>query len=238
MELDTLGDRKTALFLIMSDTDTTFNFLLAILQSQLFNLLCERADDYYGGRLPVHVRFLLDEFANIGQIPNFDKLIATIRSREISASIILQTQSQLKTLYKDAADTIIGNCDSTLFLGGRERTTLKELSAMLGKETIDLYNTSENRGTTLSYGTNYQKTGKNLMSEDEIAVMDGNKCILQLRGVRPFLSDKFDIKQHPRYKYLDEADKNNRFDITEYMKTKSAVPKQEQEFEYFEYKGT
>ena len=171
-----------------------------------------------------------------GQIPNFDKLIATIRSREISASIILQTQSQLKTLYKDAADTIIGNCDSTLFLGGRERTTLKELSAMLGKETIDLYNTSENRGTTLSYGMNYQKTGKNLMSEDEIAVMDGNKCILQLRGVRPFLSDKYDIKRHPRYKYLDEADKNNRFDITEYMKAKSAVPKPDQEFEYYEFK--
>ena len=236
LELDTLGDRKTALFLIMSDTDTTFNFLLAILQSQLFNLLCDKADDYYGGRLPVHVRCLLDEFANIGQIPNFDKLIATIRSREISASIILQTQSQLKTIYKDAADTIIGNCDSTLFLGGRERTTLKELSAMLGKETIDLYNTSENRGTTMSTGINYQKTGKNLMSEDEIAVMDGNKCILQLRGVRPFLSDKFDIKEHPRYKYLAEADPKNTFDVSKYLTRKPAIPKPDQEFEYYEFK--
>ena len=237
LELDTLGDRKTALFLIMSDTDTTFNFLLAILQSQLFNLLCEKADDYYGGRLPIHVRFLLDEFANIGQIPNFDKLIATIRSREISASIILQTQSQLKTLYKDAADTIIGNCDSTLFLGGRERTTLKELSAMLGKETIDLYNTSENRGTTRSYGMNYQKTGKNLMSEDEIAVMDGNKCILQLRGVRPFFSDKYDIKEHPRYKYLAEADKKNFFDVKEFLSDRPAVPKPDQEFDLYEFKA-
>ena len=236
LELDTLGDRKTALFLIMSDTDTTFNFLLAILQSQLFNLLCDKADDYYGGRLPIHVRCLLDEFANIGQIPNFDKLIATIRSREISASIILQTQSQLKTIYKDAADTIIGNCDSTLFLGGRERTTLKELSAMLGKETIDLYNTSENRGTTMSTGINYQKTGKNLMSEDEIAVMDGNKCILQLRGVRPFLSDKFDIKEHPRYKYLAEADPKNNFDVSKYLTRKPAIPKPDQEFEYYEFK--
>lgn len=238
LELDTLGDRKTALFLIMSDTDTTFNFVLAILQSQLFNLLCDKADDYYGGRLPVHVRCLLDEFANIGQIPNFDKLIATIRSREISASIILQTQSQLKTIYKDAADTIIGNCDSTLFLGGRERTTLKELSAMLGKETIDLYNTSENRGTSMSVGINYQKTGKNLMSEDEIAVMDGSKCILQLRGVRPFLSDKFDIKKHPRYKYLAEADKRNAFDVTKFLTQKPAVPKPDQEFEFYEYKET
>ena len=236
LELDTLGDRKTALFLIMSDTDTTFNFLLAILQSQLFNLLCDKADDYYGGRLPVHVRCLLDEFANIGQIPNFDKLIATIRSRKISASIILQTQSQLKTIYRDSADTIIGNCDSVLFLGGRERTTLKELSAMLGKETIDLYNTSENRGTTLSQGISYQKTGKNLMSEDEIAVMDGNKCILQLRGVRPFLSDKYDIKKHPRYKYLAEADPENSFDVSKYLKQRSVVPVPDQEFDYFEYK--
>lgn len=236
LELDTLGDRKTALFLIMSDTDATFNFLLAILQSQLFNLLCDKADDYYGGRLPVHVRCLLDEFANIGQIPNFDKLIATIRSRKISASIILQTQSQLKTIYRDSADTIIGNCDSVLFLGGRERTTLKELSAMLGKETIDLYNTSENRGTTLSHGISYQKTGKNLMSEDEIAIMDGNKCILQLRGVRPFLSDKFDIRKHPRYKYLAEADPGNTFDIAKYLKQQSAVPDRDQIFEYYEYK--
>ena len=236
LELDTLGDRKTALFLIMSDTDTTFNFLLAILQSQLFNLLCDKADDYYGGRLPVHVRCLLDEFANIGQIPNFDKLIATIRSRKISASIILQTQSQLKTIYRDSADTIIGNCDSVLFLGGRERTTLKELSAMLGKETIDLYNTSENRGTTLSQGISYQKTGKNLMSEDEIAVMDGNKCILQLRGVRPFLSDKYDIKKHPRYKYLAEADKRNTFDVAKYLKQKSALPDQKQIFDFYEYR--
>lgn len=236
LELDTLGDRKTALFLIMSDTDTTFNFLLAILQSQLFNLLCDKADDYYGGRLPVHVRCLLDEFANIGQIPNFDKLIATIRSRKISASIILQTQSQLKTIYRDSADTIIGNCDSVLFLGGRERTTLKELSAMLGKETIDLYNMSENRGTTLSHGISYQKTGKNLMSEDEIAVMDGNKCILQLRGVRPFLSDKYDIKKHPRYKYLAEADKRNTFDVAKYLNQKSALPDQNQIFDFYEYR--
>ena len=236
LELDTLGDRKTALFLIMSDTDTTFNFLLAILQSQLFNLLCDKADDYYGGRLPIHVRCLLDEFANIGKIPNFDKLIATMRSREISASIILQTQSQLKTIYRDAADTIIGNCDSTLFLGGRERTTLKDLSAMLGKETIDLYNTSENRGTTLSHGISYQKTGKSLMSEDEIAVMDGNKCILQLRGVRPFLSDKYDIRQHPRYKYLAEADRRNIFDVTKYLAKRKAVPGSEDEFEFYEFR--
>ena len=196
MELDTLGDRKTALFLIMSDTDTTFNFVIAMLQSQLFNLLCDKADDEYGGRLPVHVRCILDEFANIGQIPNFDKLIATIRSREISASIILQSQSQLKTIYKDAADTIVGNCDTTLFLGGKEKSTLKELSEILGKETIDSFNTSENRGTQVSHGLNYQKLGKELMSQDEIAVMDGGKCILQVRGTRPFLSDKFDITAH------------------------------------------
>ena len=196
MELDCIGDRKTALFVIISDTDDTFNFVVAIMYSQLFNLLCDKADDVYNGRLPVHVRCLLDEFANIGQIPKFDKLIATIRSREISASIILQSQSQLKTIYKDAADTIVGNCDCTLFLGGKEKSTLKELSEILGKETIDLYNTSETRSTNNSYGLNYQKTGKQLMSEDEIAVMDGGKCILQLRGVRPFLSDKYDITKH------------------------------------------
>ena len=200
LELDTLGDRKTALFLIMSDTDTTFNFVIAMLQSQLFNLLCDKADDEYGGRLPVHVRCILDEFANIGQIPNFDKLIATIRSREISASIILQSQSQLKTIYKDAANTIVGNCDTTLFLGGKEKSTLKELSEILGKETIDSFNTSENRGTQISHGLNYQKLGKELMSQDEIAVMDGGKCILQVRGTRPCLSDKFDITAHKKYK--------------------------------------
>ena len=196
LELDTMGDRKTALFLIMSDTDTTFNFVIAMLQSQLFNLLCDKADDFYNGRLPVHVRFLLDEFANIGQIPNFDKLIATIRSREISASIILQSQSQLKTIYKDAADTIVGNCDSTLFLGGKEKSTLKEISELLGKETIDSLSQSENRGAQTSHGLSYQKLGKELMTQDEIAVMDGGKCILQLRGVRPFFSDKFDITKH------------------------------------------
>ena len=225
LELDKIGDRKTALFLIMSDTDTTFNFIIAILQSQLFNLLCDKADDVYGGRLPVHVRCILDEFANIGQIPNFDKLIATIRSREISASIILQSQSQLKTIYKDAADTIIGNCDTTLFLGGKEKSTLKEISELLGKETIDSFNTSENRGTQISHGLNYQKLGKELMSQDEIAVMDGGKCILQLRGVRPFFSDKYDITKHPRYKYLADADKNNTFDVERYMKKKKQVIK-------------
>lgn len=206
LELDTLGDRKTALFLIMSDTDTTFNFVIAILQSQLFNLLCDKADDVYGGRLPVHVRCLLDEFANVGQIPNFDKLIATIRSREISASIILQSQSQLKSIYKDTADTIAGNCDTTLFLGGKEKSTLKEISEILGKETIDSFNTSENRGTQVSHGLNYQKLGKELMTQDEIAVMDGGKCILQVRGVRPFFSDKYDITKHPNYKYIADAD--------------------------------
>ena len=220
LELDTLGDRKTALFLIMSDTDTTFNFVIAMLQSQLFNLLCDKADDMYGGRLPVHVRCLLDEFANIGQIPNFDKLIATIRSREISASIILQSQSQLKTIYKDAADTIVGNCDTTLFLGGKEKSTLKEISELLGKETIDSFNQSENRGSQVSHGLNYQKLGKELMTQDEIAVMDGGKCILQLRGVRPFFSDKFDITKHPRYKYLADADKKNTFDIERYRSDK------------------
>ena len=238
LELDTLGDRKTALFLIMSDTDTTFNFVIAMLQSQLFNLLCDKADDFYGGRLPVHVRCLLDEFANIGQIPNFDKLIATIRSREISASIILQSQSQLKTIYKDAADTIVGNCDTTLFLGGKEKSTLKEISELLGKETIDSFNQSENRGSQVSHGLNYQKLGKELMTQDEIAVMDGGKCILQLRGVRPFFSDKFDITKHPRYKYLADADKKNTFDIERYMKRRPAIVKPDEPFDLYELKAT
>ncbi|KDE68607.1 conjugal transfer protein TraG [Fusobacterium necrophorum DAB] len=220
LELDTLGDRKTALFVIISDTDDTFNFVVSIMYSQLFNLLCDKADDEYGGRLPVHVRFLLDEFANIGLIPKFEKLIATIRSREISASIILQAQSQLKAIYKDNADTIVGNCDSTLFLGGKEKTTLKELSETLGKETIDLYNTSETRSNQKSFGLNYQKTGKELMSHDEITVMDGGKCIFQLRGVRPFLSDKFDITKHKNYKLLEDYDKKNLFDIENYIKRK------------------
>ena len=218
LELDTLGDRKTALFVIISDTDDTFNFVVSIMYSQLFNLLCDKADDVYGGRLPVHVRCLLDEFANIGLIPKFEKLIATIRSREISASIILQAQSQLKAIYKDNADTIVGNCDSTLFLGGKEKTTLKELSETLGKETIDLYNTSETRSNQKSFGLNYQKTGKELMSQDEITVMDGSKCIFQLRGVRSFLSDKFDITKHKNYKLLEDYDKKNVFDIEGYMK--------------------
>ena len=217
MELDTIGDRKTALFLIMSDTDNTFNFVIAILQSQLFNLLCDKADDVYGGRLPVHVRCILDEFANIGQIPQFDKLIATIRSREISASIILQSQSQLKAIYKDNADTIVGNCDTMLFLGGKEKSTLKEISEILGKETIDSFNTSENRGKEISHGLNYQKLGKELMTQDEIATMDGGMCILQLRGVRPFFSKKYDITKHPRYKYLSDADKKNTFDVERYI---------------------
>ena len=220
LELDTLGDRKTALFVIISDTDDTFNFVVSIMYSQLFNLLCDKADDVYGGRLPVHVRCLLDEFANIGLIPKFEKLIATIRSREISASIILQAQSQLKAIYKDNADTIVGNCDSTLFLGGKEKTTLKELSETLGKETIDLYNTSETRSNQKSFGLNYQKTGKELMSQDEITVMDGSKCIFQLRGVRPFLSDKFDITKHKNYKLLEDYDKKNLFDIESYIKRK------------------
>lgn len=220
LELDTLGDRKTALFVIISDTDDTFNFVVSIMYSQLFNLLCDKADDVYGGRLPVHVRCLLDEFANIGLIPKFEKLIATIRSREISASIILQAQSQLKAIYKDNADTIVGNCDSTLFLGGKEKTTLKELSETLGKETIDLYNTSETRSNQKSFGLNYQKTGKELMSQDEITVMDGSKCIFQLRGVRPFLSDKFDITKHKNYRLLEDYDKKNLFDIESYMKRK------------------
>ena len=234
LELDTMGDRKTALFLIMSDTDTTFNFVIAMLQSQLFNLLCDKADDFYNGRLPVHVRCLLDEFANIGQIPNFDKLIATIRSREISASIILQSQSQLKTIYKDAADTIVGNCDSTLFLGGKEKGTLKEISELLGKETIDSLSQSENRGAQTSHGLSYQKLGKELMTQDEIAVMDGNKCILQLRGVRPFFSDKFDITKHPRYQYLSDADKRNVFDVERYMKRRPAIVKPDEPFDMYE----
>ncbi|MEH2931694.1 type IV secretory system conjugative DNA transfer family protein [Candidatus Ventrimonas sp. KK005] len=218
LELDTLGEQKTALFVIISDTDATFNFVVSIMYSQLFNLLCDKADDVYNGRLPVHVRMLLDEFANIGQIPQFEKLIATIRSREISASIILQSKSQLKAIYKDNADTIEGNCDTTLFLGGKEKTTLKELEDVLGKETIDLYNTSDTRGTSQSYGLNYQKTGKALMSQDEIAVMDGGKCIMQLRGVRPFFSNKFDITKHGRYKELSDYDQKNTFDIEDYVK--------------------
>ena len=217
MELDAIGDRKTALFLIMSDTDSTFNFVIAILQSQLTNLLCDKADDVYGRRLPVHVRFILDEFANIGQIPQFDKLIATIRSREISASIILQSQSQLKAIYKDNADTIVGNCDTTLFLGGKEKTTLKEMSEILGKETIDSFNTSENRGREVSHGLNYQKLGKELMSVDELAVLDGGKCILQLRGVRPFLSNKYDLTKHPLYRYTADYDKKYAFDIERFL---------------------
>ena len=234
LDLDRVGDIPTALFLIMSDTDTTFNFVIAILQSQLFNLLCDKADDVYGGRLPVHVRCILDEFANIGQIPNFDKLIATIRSREISASIILQSQSQLKTIYKEAADTIVGNCDTTLFLGGKEKSTLKEISELLGKETIDSFNTSENRGTQISHGLNYQKLGKELMSQDEIAVMDGGKCILQLRGVRPFFSDKYDITKHPNYKYLADADKKNTFDVERYMKKQKQVVSKNETFTMYE----
>ena len=223
LELDTLGEKKTALFVIISDTDDTFNFVVSIMYSQLFNLLCDKADDEYGGRLPVHVRCLLDEFANIGLIPKFEKLIATIRSREISACIILQAQSQLKSIYKDNADTIVGNCDSTLFLGGKERTTLKELSESLGKETIDLYNTSETRSNQKSFGLNYQKTGKELMSQDEITVMDGGKCIYQLRGVRPFLSDKFDITKHKNYKLLEDYDKKNLFDMEEFLKNRDKI---------------
>ena len=234
MELDTIGDRKTALFVIISDTDDTFNFVVSILYTQLFNLLCDKADDEYGGRLPVHVRCLLDEFANIGQIPKFEKLIATIRSREISASIILQSQSQLKAIYKDNADTIVGNCDTTLFLGGKEKTTLKEISEILGKETIDSFNTSETRGWELSHGLNYQKLGKQLMTEDEIAVMDGGKCILQLRGVRPFFSDKFDITKHPKYKYLSDADPKNAFDMEKHLKRRPAIVKPDEVFDYYE----
>lgn len=230
MELDKIGDRKTALFLIMSDTDTTFNFVIAMLQSQLFNLLCDKADDEYGGRLPVHVRVIADEFANIGQIPQFDKLIATIRSREISASIILQSQSQLKAMYKDSADTILGNCDTTLFLGGKEKTTLKEMSELLGKETIDLYNTSETRSNQKSFGLNYQKTGKQLMTEDEIAVMDGGKCILQIRGARPFFSDKYDITKHKNYRLLADENEKNRYKVEKELNPQY-TPKSEEEVE-------
>ena len=238
LELDTLGDQKTALFVILSDTDSTFNFVAALMYSQLFNLLCDKADDFYGGRLPVHVRLILDEFANIGQIPNFDKLIATIRSREISASIILQSQSQLKTIYKDAADTIVGNCDSTLFLGGKEKSTLKEISELLGKETIDLYNQSENRGSQVSHGLSYQKLGKELMTQDELAVMDGGKCIFMLRGVRPFLSDKYDLTRHPNYKYTADADPKNVFDMERYMKKQRAVVKPTDTFDVYEIDAT
>lgn len=217
LELDTLGDRKTALFLIMSDTDSTFNFLISMCYTQMFNLLCEKADDVYGGRLPVHVRCLIDEAANIGQIPNLEKLVATIRSREISACLILQAQSQLKALYKDNADTIIGNMDCTIFLGGREPGTLKELSAALGKETVDTYNTGESRGREVSHSLNYQKLGRELMSQDELAVLDGGKCILQLRGVRPFLSDKYDLTNHPLYRYTSDYDKRNALDIERFL---------------------
>ena len=234
LELDTLGDEKTALFVILSDTDSTFNFVAALMYSQLFNLLCDKADDFYGGRLPVHVRLILDEFANIGQIPNFDKLIATIRSREISASIILQSQSQLKTIYKDAADTIVGNCDSTLFLGGKEKSTLKEISELLGKETIDSYNQSENRGSQISHGLNYQKLGKELMTQDELAVMDGGKCIYMLRGVRPFLSEKYDLTRHPNYQYTADADPKNVFDMERYTKKQRTVVKPSDTFEVYE----
>ena len=238
LELDTLGDQKTALFVILSDTDSTFNFVAALMYSQLFNLLCDKADDFYGGRLPVHVRLILDEFANIGQIPNFDKLIATIRSREISASIILQSQSQLKTIYKDAADTIVGNCDSTLFLGGKEKSTLKEISELLGKETIDLYNQSENRGSQVSHGLSYQKLGKELMTQDELAVMDGGKCIFMLRGVRPFLSDKYDLTRHPNYRYTADADPKNVFDMERYIKKQRAVVKPTDTFDVYEIDAT
>jgi len=233
LELDTLGDRKTALFLIMSDTDDSFNFLISMVYTQLFNLLCEKADDVYGGRLPVHVRCLIDECANIGQIPKLEKLMATIRSREISACLILQAQSQLKAIYKDNADTIVGNCDCSIFLGGKEPTTLKELSAQLGKETIDTYNTGESRGRELSHSLNYQKLGKALMDVDELAVMDGGKCILQLRGVRPFLSDKFDITQHPLYKYLADHDKKNAFDIARFLSTR-LKPRPNEVYDVFE----
>ncbi len=234
LELDTLGDSRSALFVILSDTDSTFNFVAALMYSQLFNLLCDKADDFYGGRLPVHVRLILDEFANIGQIPNFDKLIATIRSREISASIILQSQSQLKAIYKDNADTIVGNCDSTLFLGGKEKSTLKEISELLGKETIDSYNQSENRGSQISHGLSYQKLGKELMTQDELAVMDGGKCIFMLRGVRPFLSDKYDLTRHPNYKYTADADPKNVFDMERYMKKLRAVVKPGDRFDVYE----
>ena len=233
LELDKIGDRKTALFLIMSDTDASFNFLISMAYTQLFNLLCEKADDVYGGRLPVHVRCLIDEAANIGQIPNLEKLMATIRSREISACLVLQAQSQLKALYKDSADTIIGNCDSRIFLGGSEPTTLKELSAALGKETIDTFNTGESRGREISHSLNYQKLGKELASVDELSVLDGSKCILQLRGVRPFMSNKFDITKHPKYKYLSDYDKKNEFDIEKFLSTRLKF-KQDEQFDVYE----
>ena len=233
LELDTLGDRKTALFLIMSDTDSTFNFLISMVYTQLFNLLCEKADDFYGGRLPVHVRCLIDEAANIGQIPNLEKLVATIRSREISACLILQTQSQLKAIYKDHADTIIGNMDSKIFLGGTEPSTLKDLSQALGKETIDMFNSGQSRGREVSHSLNYQKLGKDLMSQDELAVMDGRKCILQLRGVRPFLSDKYDLTKHPNYKLTSDYDRRNEFNIEEFLSTKLEL-KGEDEYEVIE----
>lgn len=235
LELDTLGDRKTALFIITSDTDPTFDFVTAMIVSQLFNLLCTKADDEYGGRLPVHVRCLLDEVANI-TIPNLERLISVLRSREISACLVVQAQSQLKAIYKEHADTIIGNCDTTLFLGGKEKTTLKEISEVLGKETIDSFNTSENRGRDVSHGLNYQKLGKELMSQDEIAVMDGGKCILQLRGVRPFFSDKYDITKHPKYKYLSDHDKKNTFDIEKFLKRqrRPVIIKPDTVFDYYE----
>lgn len=228
-----MGDKKTALFIIISDTDDTFNFLVSMAYTQLFNLLCDKADDVYGGRLPIHVRCLIDEAANIGQIPKLEKLMATIRSREISACLVLQAQSQLKALYKDNADTIIGNCDSMIFLGGKEKTTLKDLSETLGKETIDMFNTSDTRGAQRSYGLNYQKLGKELMSMDELAVIDGGKCILQLRGVRPFLSEKYDITKHPQYKYLSDFDKRNTFDIEKYLSTK-LKPKPDEVYDVYE----
>ena len=233
LALDTLGDRKTALFLIMSDTDSTFNFLISMVYTQLFNLLCEAADDVYGGRLPVHVRCLIDEAANIGQIPNLEKLMATIRSREISACLVLQAQSQLKALYKDNADTIIGNCDSRLFLGGSEPSTLKELSQSLGRETIDTYNTGESRGRETSHSLNYQKLGRELMSVDDLATLDGGKCILQLRGLRPFLSDKYDITKHPNYKYLSDADPKNTFDVEMYMSRRLKL-RADEEYDVYE----
>ncbi len=236
MELDTLGDRKTALFIIMSDTDDTFNFLISMCYTQLFNLLCEKADDVYGGKLPVHVRCLIDEAANIGQIPKLEKLVATIRSREISACLVLQAQSQLKALYKDNADTIIGNMDARIFLGGAEPTTLKELSQALGKETIDTFNTGESRGREVSHSLNYQKLGKELMSIDELSVLDGGKCILQLRGVRPFLSDKYDITQHPHYKYLSDANPKNKFNIEKALAHR-LVPRPSDTFDTYEVKA-
>ena len=233
LQLDTLGDKKTALFLIMSDTDSTFNFLISMVYTQLFNLLCDKADDVYGGKLPIHVRCLIDECANIGQIPKLEKLMATIRSREISACLVLQAQSQLKALYKGNADTIIGNCDSSIFLGGKEPGTLKELNQALGKETIDTFNTGESRGREVSHSLNYQKLGKDLATIDELAVMDGGKCILQLRGVRPFLSDKYDITRHPNYKYLSDANPRNAFDIEKYLSTR-LVPKADEVYEVFD----